>query len=281
MPYVIDTIKVGTIDVTQSITINGQPINGQPINGGGGSDNQEPTNPIIKAYSISKFSINKNNFNQNINSFFNSIENGIFIPYVDGMELPDFGFYAISSVETNLKLVERFANPSTLNQFQKNLFKYDGIDTSLLAGVETYLKFWEATSFSILANNAKLTTNTDFTDKLLTIKNMYSSKRGTIEYFDRINDKGIVEVGTISGKSAIDAVYYVASQVGNLELKNLIYTMEILDLFLDRGIVIIDTDKYSAVTQFMPYTEDYPKGVLIMSAELFLNFLDNEAAVPA
>ena len=205
-------------------------------------------------------------------------EYGVFIPYQEGMLLPDTGFYTIASVETSLKLAEAIylnSNNSFKWEFAKRLFKIDSTAKSCGASVETYLKLAEA--YRNLGN-IKTNFNKDFVESFKNLKAFDAKTFGNYEYFDRILDKGIVEWGTIGGKSQIDTLIELTSKIVRTNPQT---GVENLDRILDLGIAIIDTRKFPILT-----AEENPvgprNGLLVMSVEQCNRYLESQLqdAVP-
>ena len=122
--------------------------------------------------------------------------------------------------------------------------------------------------------------NEDFLNKLAMFE-QYNTLYN-IDILDRINDKGIIEFGLINGKSQLDILFYLSNQLGIVsENQNgdqeFSFGEGFLDRMIDKGIVIIDTNKFSNINQ---YTEhQFRKGLVIISVEGFIRYLENNTGV--
>lgn len=226
-------------------------------------------NPIVQAYLIAK-EYTPYIANQRPDEIFGLF--GMVVPYQEGMILPDTGFYTIASVEMHLKIAEAFGN-SPYTQFVSRLFKIETITKSVSASIETYLKLNEAYNsyqyFDLTPNF-----NRQFVESF---KNLKAFDYGNYEYFDRILDKGMVEWGSIGGKSQIDTLIGLTSLI-SYDGSDL----EKMERMMDVGIVVLDMKKFPNLS----WENSYPKeinGLRVMSVEQFLRYLENEVgpAVPA
>jgi len=236
-------------------------------------------NPIIKAYFQSKLAYDNNTLYNGLDI---SLDKGIFLPYVEDLELPDTGFYVVSCVETYLKLLEPMFNTEEITfTFLKYLLKIGTIDYSIMASLETYNKYLEA--FKIYNLNYQIKNpvlNEDFLNKFKDIE-QYNTLNNT-EVLDRFTDKGIVETGLINGKSQLDILFYISNQLGIINSNNynsadFSFGYYILDRILDKGIVILDTNKYPHINQIRVY-QNY-KGLILMSVDAFLAYIENNTGV--
>jgi hypothetical protein len=241
-------------------------------------------NPIIKAYFQSKLAYDNNTLYNGLDI---SLDKGIFLPYVEDLELPDTGFYVVSSVETYLRLLEPMFNTDSTNfTFLKYLLKIGTIDYSIMASVETYNKYLEAFKIYNFYNlNYQIKNpvlNEDFLNKFKDIE-QYNTLNNT-EVLDRFIDKGIVETGLINGKSQLDILFYISNQLGIINSNNynsadFLFGLLMMDMILDKGIVILDTNKYPHINQIRVYQNC--KGLILMSVESFLAYIQNNTGVPA
>jgi hypothetical protein len=222
-------------------------------------------NPIVQAYLIAKeYTPYLDYYGPNEIVPFSYF--GMVVPYQEGMILPDTGFYAIASVETHLKLAEALYQQNPKWQFIRRLFKIDSTTKSCGASVETYLKLNEAYNYW----GAKPGFNREFVESFQNLNTYDSKAYGSYEYFDRITDKGIVELGAIEGKSQIDTLIDLSSVVTT---GNFSSSVENLDRMLDLGIVVLDAKKFPMF--FGLQDPQYPKnGLLVMSVEQCLRYIE-------
>jgi hypothetical protein len=253
------------------------------IPGATGATGSPPTynNPIIKAYFETKLSSNTG-FNP-AKGFVELLDNGIFLPHVENLELPDTGFYAISAVETFQKLLSPDYGGIFTYPFVVDLLKIKTTDYSIFGSRETYgVRYLQYIKFVSPMNTIKNPVlNEDFLNKLVMFE-QYNTLYNA-EILDRINDKGIIEFGLINGKSQLDILFYLSNQLGIVVSENQNGDQEFsfgeffIDRINDKGIVIIDTNKFSNINQFTEH--QFRKGLMIISVEGFINYLENNTGV--
>lgn len=218
-------------------------------------------NPIIQAYLIAKYNVGYLNTEDLL------FPRGVFVPYQEGMILPDNGIYSIGSVETHLVILDYFYNQPYAD-FVKRLFKINTINKSSASSVETYYHYrgyiserqWEID---------KLQFNSDFINQFQEFKTYDSPLYGNMEYFDRIIDKGIVEMGSMGEKSQIENLIKLAT-----ELSWYYPAAENFDRMLDLGIVVLDLKKFPMLS-WNQGTQIAKNGLLVMNREQFLTYLDS------
>jgi hypothetical protein len=179
-------------------------------------------------------------------SFDRILDKGLVLTNESGeFEAPEKNVYVFASVETYLKFNEVVA---TNNESD------DDIDINIAASVETYLKFNEAVrnNQQVFSLNYNYENQTEFLSTWLNIINWsnieWSDKteevQDKVQIFDRIVDKGIVELGYLKIKNYSE-VYE---------------NPEVFDRILDKGIVI----SYREINN----------NILISSVETYLKYAD-------
>jgi hypothetical protein len=199
-----------------------------------------------------------------------SIDRGEFILNNEYFTFPEDELYVLASVETYLKFQEgqHIANPSLIENKKINVN----------SSIETNLKFLEAA-----AVNYNYTSKTGFQQQLLELINdttyfKENELETKAEFFDRIIDKGIVELGQIGGgsklvyseilKKTIVSIQLAIGAMQNGNLENYELLMRLFDVIIDKGIVV----------------RTYKNNLIISSVEKYLQFLEAEnggGAVPA
>lgn len=184
------------------------------------------------------------------------LDKGYVMPVGDsGICCPTCGPYVLASVETFLKYAEAvgLTGPEITEKCCTNAF----------ASVETYLKYLEAVGTPNSCNNG-------FTQEVNTLLDAL----GTPEAVDRVQDKGIVESGSVNTdlsssisdlQDLIEAMFSHPNNV-NASFSSL---AEILDRILDKGIVL--------------YCDE--ENLVLASVETYLKFAEayglTQSAVPA
>jgi hypothetical protein len=255
---------------------------------GGGS-----TNPIIRSFEAAGFDPDR--WEQLMGA-------GIIFGANEVPEMQE-RFYGIASVETWQKTLSRPENGrpgypgrglSELDSFMQ-LNKIGSSKTNYMCSVETYTRTrgyeYEPNWIDLPIQNTHTEPDTDFIEKALGVSSEESilkvSKKyedawgvGSFHYaeiLDRIWDKGIIEKGSIGGKSQIGNLWSISRGYGTWPR----YPVEAIDRIIDRGLFIVN---FSAGGRFSLYNEFYgtekPKGVWIGFGETLVTKAQEIPAMP-
>lgn len=174
------------------------------------------------------------------------LDKGIILPPSTEICCPACNPYVLAAVETFMKLVEAWESlPCCYN---------------VSASVETYLKLYE-----MIPDQEVCEDDNTFIDCLAELQNILS-----VEDFDRLLDKGIVEMGHIgadgSGGSNICILVNFIQSAFNLQPPGYVSSLgEIIDRILDKGVVI----------------QCIPEGFIMASVETYLKWAEIEGGGPA
>jgi hypothetical protein len=217
-----------------------------------GNNFQDP-----REYILDKLEINK--FNE-----FQPLDKGEYILNNEDLLFPENEIYILSSVETYLKFAEAVSRNGYLNNRKVNVS----------ACIETYLKFEEANSdFFGEGQSYNYNNQTGFIKQYLELISdpTYAKANDFLrksDFLDRLNDKGIVELGQIGKGSKLVYTHILKKITLDIETwlsynetmdsDNDIFISHILYIILDKGISV----------------REYKGNLIISSIETYLKFAE-------
>ena len=215
-----------------------------------------------REYILDKLEINK--FNE-----FQPLDKGEYILNNEDLHFPEDEIYILSSVETYLK----FAEAVSFTSNEKNGY-LNNKKVNVSASIETYLKFEEANSYFLGEDQSYNYNNqTGFIEQYLELisDQTYAKANDFLrksEFLDRLNDKGIVELGQIGEGSKLVYTHILKkiildietwlSYTESIDSDNDIFIGYILYVILDKGISV----------------REYKGNLIISSIETYLKFAE-------
>jgi hypothetical protein len=233
----------------------------------GGNNFQDPREYILKKSKIT---------NNEGYTFIQALENGEYILNNEDLLFPEDEIYILSSVESYLKFAE--AVSVILNENNEIIGNgyLNNKKINVSASIETYLKFEEANSYFFGEGQSYNYNNqTGFIKQYLELisDQTYAKANDFLrksDFLDRLNDKGIVELGQIGKGSKLVYTHILKKIILDIETW-LSYTEESMDSDNDRfisHILYVILDRGISV-------REYKGNLIISSIETYLKFVES------